>query len=81
MAKADGAGEKFDAASARIKQMESQLAELSGLRSHIINYSNTRNIYATYRNAKDKKAYLAAHRNEITMHEAAKQAFDKLGGK
>ena len=30
---------------------------------------------------KGKKAYLAAHRDEITIHEAAKQAFDKLGGK
>ena len=80
-ARANEAGEKFDAVSARIKQVESRLAELSGLRSHIINYSKTRNIYATYRNAKDKKAYLAAHGEEIAMHEAAKQAFDKLGGK
>lgn len=80
-ARADEAGEKFDAASARIKQVESQLAELSELRSHIINYSKTRNIYTAYRTAKDKKAYLAAHRDEIAMHESAKQAFDKLGGK
>lgn len=80
-ARADEAGEKFDAASARIKQVESQLAELSRLRSHIINYSKTRNIYTAYRTAKDKKAYLAAHRDEIAMHESAKQAFDKLGGK
>lgn len=80
-ARADEAGKKFDAASARIKQVEAQLAELSRLRSHIINYSKTRNIYTVYRNAKDKKAYLAAHRDEITIHEAAKQAFDKLGGK
>jgi len=78
---ADKSGEKFDAASVRIKQVESRLAELSELRSHIINYSKTRNIYAAYRTAKDKKAYLAAHRNEIAMHESAKQAFDKLGGK
>lgn len=79
-ARANEAGEKFDAVSARIKQVETRLAELSGLRSHIINYSKTRNIYAAYRNAKDKKAYLAAHRDEIAMHESAKQAFDKLGG-
>ena len=75
------AGEKFDAASAQIKQVESRLAELSELRSHIINYSRTHNIYTAYRNAKDKKAYLAAHRDEITLHESAKQAFDKLGRK
>ena len=80
-ARADEAGKKFDAASARIKQVEARLAELSELRSHIINYSKTRNIYATYRNVKDKKAYLAAHRDEIAIHESAKQAFDKLGGK
>lgn len=80
-ARANEAGEKFDAASARIKQVESQLAELSELRSHIINYSKTRNIYAAYRNAKNRKTYLAAHRDEIAIHESAKQAFDKLGGK
>ena len=77
----DEAGEKFDAASARIKQVESWLAELSELRSHIINYSKTCNIYIAYRNEKDKKAYFAAHRDEIVLHESAKQAFDKLGGK
>lgn len=77
----DEAGEKFDAASVRIKQVESRLTELSELRSHIINYSKTHKIYTAYRNAKDKKAYLAAHKDEIALHESAKQAFDKLGGK
>ena len=61
--------------------MESRLAELFELRSHSINYSKTCNIYTAYRNAKDKKAYLSAHRDEIALHESAKQAFDKLGGK
>lgn len=81
VARTDEAGVKFDAASARIKLVESQLAELSELRSHIINYSKTRNIYTAYRNAKDKKAYLASYSDEIAIHESAKQAFDKLGGK
>ena len=81
MTQSKEASEKFDAASARIKQVESRLAELSELRSHIINYSKTRNIYTAYRNAKDKEAYLAAHRDEIALHESAKKTFDKLGGK
>ncbi len=80
-AMAEEAGQKFDMASARIKKVEARLAELSALRSHIINYSKTRNIYTAYHNAKDKKAYLAAHRDEIALHESAKKAFDKLGGK
>ena len=79
--RSDKAGEKFDAASAQIKQVESRLAELSELRSHIINYSKTRKIYTAYRNAKDKKAYLAAHKDEIALHESTKKAFDKFGGK
>jgi len=69
--RSDEAGEKIDAASAQIKHVESKLAELSELCSHIINYSKTRNIYTAYHNAKDKKAYPATHRNEIALHESA----------
>lgn len=81
VAKADEAGQQFDTVSMQIKKVEARLAELSTLRNHIINYSKTRNIYVGYRNAKDKKTYLAAHKDEIVLHESAKKAFDKLGGK
>ncbi len=47
--------EKFNSASARIKQLEARLSELSGLRTHIINYSKTRDVYAAYRKSKNKK--------------------------
>lgn len=79
--KTEKAGQEFDTASMRIKEVEKRLAELSALRSHIINYSKTRDIYAAYRSVKDKKSYLAVHKDEITLHESARQAFDKLGGK
>ncbi|MCM1345446.1 MAG: relaxase/mobilization nuclease domain-containing protein [Lachnospiraceae bacterium] len=79
--KAEKAGQDFDTASMRIKEVEKRLAELSALRSHIINYSKTRDIYVAYRSAKNKKAYLAAHKDEIALHESARQAFDQLGGK
>lgn len=79
--KTEKAGQEFDTASMRIKEVEKRLAELSALRSHIINYSKTRDIYVAYRSAKDKKAYLAAHKDEIALHESTRQTFDQLGGK
>ena len=79
-ARAEEAGQKFDAASARIKQIEARLSELSELRTHITSYSKTRAVYAAFRKTKDKKEYRLAHESELAMHEAAKKAFDKLGG-
>ncbi len=73
------AEEKFNSASARIKQLEARLSELSSLRTHIINYSKTRDVYAAYRKSKNKKIYRDRHADEIEKHEAAKKAFDKLG--
>lgn len=79
-ARAEDAGQKFDTTSARIKQIEARLTGLSELRTHITNYSKTREIYAAFRKAKNKKEYRLAHEGEFAMHEAAKRAFDKLGG-
>lgn len=56
------------------------MSELSELRTHIISYSKTREVYAAYRKAKSKKEYRSAHESELAMHEAAKKAFDKLDG-
>ena len=79
-ARAGEAGQKFDVASVRIKQIEVRLSELSELRTHIVNYSKTRAVYAAFRKAKNKKEYRSAHESELAMHEAAKKVFDKLGG-
>ena len=43
--------------------------------------SKTRPIYEEYRKAGYSKKFLEAHREEITIHKAAKAAFDKLGVK
>ena len=45
----------------------------------IINYAKTREVYAAYRKAGYSKAFLEAHREEITLHKAAKAAFDEAG--
>ena len=51
------------------------------LKTHIINYSKTREVYAAYKKSRHKKEFLAEHGAEIAQHEAAKKAFDALGGK
>lgn len=61
-----------------IKQKESRMQEIKELRTHIINYSKTRNIYTAYRKAGYSRKFFEAHREEITLHKAAKDAFDKL---
>ena len=79
--KVEQAGTRFDNASRHIKQMEGRMAEVAQLKTHIIQYSKTREIYAAYKKSRHKKEFLAEHEAEIAQHEAAKKAFDALGGK
>lgn len=62
-----------------IRASETRLAEIATLRKHIINYSKTRKTYEEYRKAGYSKKYFEAHREELTLHKAAKAAFDELG--
>ena len=57
------------------------MAEVTQLKTHIINYSKTREVYAAYQKSRYKKEFLVEHGTEIAQHEAAKKAFDALGGK
>ena len=43
--------------------------------------SRSREIYTAYKKSRHKKEFLAEHGAEIAQHEAAKKAFDALGGK
>lgn len=79
--RAEQAGDRFDDVSHRIKQLEGRMAEVAQLKTHIINYSKTREVYAAYKKSRHKKEFLAEHGAEIAQHEAAKKAFDALGGK
>lgn len=76
--------ERVDAATARyhelgdsIKASEKRLAEIAVLKAHIINYAKTRPVYDAYRKAGYSKHFLETHRTEITLHKAAKAAFDE----
>ena len=79
-ARAEQAGERFDEVSRSIKQLEARMSEVAQLKTHIINYSKTREIYAAYKKSRHKKEFLAEHGAEIAKHEAAKKAFDALDG-
>ena len=70
---------KRDELLSSIQASEKRLAEIAALKKHIINYSKTRSIYEEYRKAGYSKKFFEAQREEITLHKAAKQAFDELG--
>ena len=72
---------KRDELLAAIQSSEKRLVEIAALKKHIINYSKTRSTYEAYRKAGYSKKFFEAHREEITLHKAAKQAFNDLGVK
>ena len=80
-AKAEQAGKAFDESSKKIKKLEARMAEIAQLKTHIIRYAKTREVYAAYKKSRHKSEFLAAHAQEIAQHEAARKAFDALGGK
>ena len=77
--KADGSSERFRKLSAQIKNAETRMAEISVLRTHIVNYAKTREVYVGYRKAGYSKKYLAEHEADILLHKAAKKYFNESG--
>lgn len=72
---------RFDELSESIKATEKRLAEIQVLRTHIDNYSHTRDVYVEYRKSGYSKKFFEEHREEIQLHKAAKDAFNQLGVK
>lgn len=64
-----------------IKDAEAKMEENKILKTHIINYVKTRDTYAAYRKVGYSKKFFEEHREEITLHKAAKEAFSKLPDK
>ena len=77
--RATAATERYHAMGDSIKAAETRLAEIAVLKTHIINYAKTRPVYDAYRKSGYSKKFLEAHREEITLHKAAKAAFDEAG--
>ena len=77
--RAAAAAERYHAMGDSIKAAEARLTEIAVLKNHIINYAKTHEVYTAYRKAGYRKAFLEAHGEEITLHKAAKAAFDEAG--
>ena len=67
--------------SAQIKAAEKRMAEIAVLRTHIINYAKTREVYVAYRKAGYSRKFREEHEQEILLRQAAKNAFDEMGVK
>ncbi len=74
----DGAADRFTELGTSIKAKEKRLGEIRALRTHIINYAKTREVYVAYRKSGYSKKYYEAHAQEIILHKAAKDAFEEM---
>ena len=75
---ADASG-RCDALTAKIRAAEQRMVEINTLKTHIINYAHTREIFAAYKKSGYSKRFLAEHEEEIRLHRAAKKAFNEAG--
>ena len=74
----DGSSAKYHELMKTIKDAEEKMAANKVIKTHIINYAKTRETYSAYRKSGYSKKFYEAHRDEITLHKAAKEAFSKL---
>ncbi len=78
--KAKAASDRFGEITKRQKELEERLVQIATLKKHIINYSKTHDVYAEYKRSGYSKKFFEDHREEITLHKAAKDAFSKMDG-
>ena len=69
---------KYHELSDKIKSAEARIKEISELKTQIINFAKTREVYAAYRKSGYSKDFLTGHETEILLHKAAKKSFDEL---
>ena len=75
----DSAADRMTELGASIKAKEKRLGEIRALKTHIINYAKTREVYVEYRKSGYSKKFFEAHREELALHKAAKEAFTQSG--
>ena len=75
----DSAADRMTELGASIKEKEKRLGAIRALKTHIINYAKTREVYVEYRKSGYSKKFFEAHREELALHKAAKEAFSQSG--
>jgi arsenate reductase-like glutaredoxin family protein len=73
--------EKEKELSAKVTEAQNRIAEVNVLKTQIVNYAKTRDVYSAYRKSGYSKKFLEEHEADIIIHKAAKKAFDELGVK
>ncbi len=68
---------RFSELSSSIKSAEKRMVEIGVLQTHLNNYSKTRKVYEAYRKSGYSKKFFEEYREAITLHKAAKEAFNK----
>ena len=79
--KAQTITDNFNQLSIQIKDAEKRMTEIGNLKTHIINYSKTRDTYTAYRKTGYSKKFYDEHTTDLLLHKAAKAAFDEIEGK
>lgn len=69
---------KYHELSDKIKSAEARIKEIAELKTQIINFAKTREIYAAYKKSGYSMDFLSEHETEILLHKAAKRSFDEL---
>ena len=75
--RADTAAETYHKTAAILSEQEKSLQEIGALKKSILDYAKTRSVYDAYRKAGYSRKFYEAHREEILIHKAAKEAFGK----
>ena len=68
---------QFNEISSQLKQKEKQIKEVLELKTNIIYYARTIDIYKQYQKTKDKQNFKKEHSEDIIKHEKAKAFFEK----
>ena len=69
---------KYHELSDKIKLAEARIKEIAELKTQIINFAKTREVYTAYKKSGYSKDFFAEHETEILLHKAAKKSFDEL---
>ena len=77
--KAETATARMNDLKEKIQAAEQRMSEVAALKTHIINYSKTRETFSAYRASGYSKRFYKAHEEEIETHRAAKRVFNELG--
>ena len=70
---------KIEKAGDALKEVEKRLADMAVLIKNVSTFQKTKPVYDTYRKARNKDRYRAAHEGTVILHEAAAKALKAAG--